>query len=604
MYVSLLFVDIYLLSLMIMLDFYIAPESVASHGHPLSIPRGNAGRIEPGTNLAGYQLPITPTSKSHHTGADSTDSVASSFSSGGSSIPPPSPGDVLFTETKSTSRDGLKLLASPPPTPPCTMPLKTTMISAEMLYSGENRSNSIQQMNPNDRESLVMHPLGNEQQKDTLVKGSIYARGSESMQNIHSNEVSISYSPSGDFYNGSSSSSVSQKSSCQIEKLNNYSWVEGATVMTQSVCRSTSSYMSNYTSVTTSSKAAISSDVVDGNRTSYNEKLPNPTICQSPVPYVNKNKQEKTMYQAPQQPQEDNNYHSSTTTNIGPSPAASPKSPLNIQELNPADSVATDSRIAPMLQVPKSPRTPSMGHVIRHRFIKKTFLKPPKCDFCSFTLFRGLKCKECKFKCHTDCEQNVPPSCGLPEEMVKYYFNHLSKENSPILNRPLPDTERVAGYPKGGVQGSGVNPLHQNKPWPDSSSNTSSCNSSTPSSPNVILDSTPNPTPPHSAAMYPRGSVQFTFPNPGQNLIDQSLHSQVSQSGYGGMPFSQEMSHLGVTPGQSNLHQKGVQSNQYASQQSQQNIASAQTPSQNPRSPNPLIVSIQSNDSDKTLSSK
>merc|ERR1712242_120342 len=121
------------------------------------------------------------------------------------------------------------------------------------------------------------------------------------------------------------------------------------------------------------------------------------------------------MYQAPQQPQEDNHYHSSTTINMGPSPAASPK----------------------------SPRTPSMGHVIRHRFIKKTFLKPPKCDFCSFTLFRGLKCKECKFKCHTDCEQNVPPSCGLPEEMVKYYFNHLSKENSPILNRPLPDTERV-----------------------------------------------------------------------------------------------------------------------------------------------------------------
>ena len=104
--------------------------------------------------------------------------------------------------------------------------------------------------------------------------------------------------------------------------------------------------------------------------------------------------------------------------------------------------------------------------------------------------------------------------------------------------------------------------------------------------------------------MYPRGSVQFTFPNPGQNLIDQSLHSQVSQSGYGGMPFSQEITHLGVTPGQSNLHQKGVQSIQYASQQSQQNIASAQTPSQNPRSPNPLIVSIQSNDSDKTLSSK
>lgn len=30
----------------------------------------------------------------------------------------------------------------------------------------------------------------------------------------------------------------------------------------------------------------------------------------------------------------------------------------------------------------------------------------------------ALRCKECKYKCHRDCEPKVPPSCGLPREFV------------------------------------------------------------------------------------------------------------------------------------------------------------------------------------------
>ena len=48
----------------------------------------------------------------------------------------------------------------------------------------------------------------------------------------------------------------------------------------------------------------------------------------------------------------------------------------------------------------------------------------------------------------------------------------------------------------------------------DSSSNTSSCNSSTPSSPAVLVTS--HPTPPHSASVYPNNTkTRFTFDPPG-----------------------------------------------------------------------------------------
>lgn len=81
--------------------------------------------------------------------------------------------------------------------------------------------------------------------------------------------------------------------------------------------------------------------------------------------------------------------------------------------------------LATSLQVPKSPRTPTvsrqMGHVIAHRFTK-TFKVMTVCNFCNRQMFgTGLKCKECKYKCHRECENKVPPSCGLPQEFVEEF---------------------------------------------------------------------------------------------------------------------------------------------------------------------------------------
>jgi len=174
-----------------------------------------------------------------------------------------------------------------------------------------------------------------------------------------------------------------------------------------------------------------------------------------------------------------------------PSPIASPKSPNTIN-----------------LKVPKSPHTPGvasgssynkslnrpMTFRIAHRFAR-TF-KPAKCDFCQEYFFQGLKCKECKFRCHTQCADSVPPSCGLPEQYLEYFYDVITKQGSPSLPRPNP-------------------PVIQTAPFDSSSS---SCNSSTPSSPQVIVTSHPEttPTPPWSGMRHtPHGPGQlFTFPTP------------------------------------------------------------------------------------------
>lgn len=55
------------------------------------------------------------------------------------------------------------------------------------------------------------------------------------------------------------------------------------------------------------------------------------------------------------------------------------------------------------LAVPRSPCTPiinrGMGHTIAHRFAKK-FNVMYTCDLCNKPMFFGLKCKECKYRCH------------------------------------------------------------------------------------------------------------------------------------------------------------------------------------------------------------
>ncbi|XP_058807431.1 kinase suppressor of Ras 2 isoform X2 [Phymastichus coffea] len=168
------------------------------------------------------------------------------------------------------------------------------------------------------------------------------------------------------------------------------------------------------------------------------------------------------------------------------------------------------------LQVPKSPRTPTvtrgMGHVINHRFTK-TFKMMTTCDYCDKQMFlgSGLKCKECKYKCHKECESKVPPSCGLPQELIDEFKRTLQADGmvsvSPILNKTVMspnhqtllirrDRKRSHPHPSMTTAFQGA----------DSSSNTSSCNSSTPSSPALL---------PANANQTPQAPVkqQFHFPD-------------------------------------------------------------------------------------------
>merc|ERR1740128_1420695 len=180
----------------------------------------------------------------------------------------------------------------------------------------------------------------------------------------------------------------------------------------------------------------------------------------------------------------------------GASPMASPKSPL------------TSS-----LQVPRSPRTPGtanivvnrpMTHMISHRFTK-TF-KPARCMY---------------------CQEIVPPSCGLPEDLLQHFMDQLASEGSPILPRSQAPS--------------------LNQPLPMDSSS-SSCNSSTPSSPQVIVTS--HPTPPWAL----RSGHHFHFPD--------TAHTRQHQ---------------------------------------QQTLQKPQVV-ERVVSPNPLVDTVKSNDSDKTLS--
>lgn len=129
------------------------------------------------------------------------------------------------------------------------------------------------------------------------------------------------------------------------------------------------------------------------------------------------------------------------------------------------------------IPVPRSPCTPIMGHMIAHRFIKK--FKVGTCDLCHKQMIYGLRCKDCKYLCHKDCENRVPPSCCLPRELIDEFKKTLpsdifmSGNNSPGIYRPKCFDRQT-----------------------NVSSPASSCNSSTPSSPapatiNIPIPHTP-----------------------------------------------------------------------------------------------------------------
>lgn len=53
------------------------------------------------------------------------------------------------------------------------------------------------------------------------------------------------------------------------------------------------------------------------------------------------------------------------------------------------------------------------------------------CGYCQKQIFiAGLKCKECKYTCHKECEDKVAPSCGLPQELLDEFKKKLSMEGS------------------------------------------------------------------------------------------------------------------------------------------------------------------------------
>ncbi|XP_013170222.1 PREDICTED: kinase suppressor of Ras 2 isoform X3 [Papilio xuthus] len=147
---------------------------------------------------------------------------------------------------------------------------------------------------------------------------------------------------------------------------------------------------------------------------------------------------------------------------------------------------------------PRSPRTPTVGrcmaHDIAHRFTK-TFNMIATCDYCDKQMLfgSGLKCKECKFKCHRDCESKVPPSCGLPAGFVSAFKEQFHKDGGSYL------CASPSGKTAGFLASLTSRPRRRRQPpqprhysgGPDSSSNTSSCNSSTPSSPALAAPATP-----------------------------------------------------------------------------------------------------------------
>ncbi|XP_068211668.1 kinase suppressor of Ras 1-like isoform X3 [Palaemon carinicauda] len=188
--------------------------------------------------------------------------------------------------------------------------------------------------------------------------------------------------------------------------------------------------------------------------------------------------------------------HRTAQNSPAPSTLASPiKSPHYVE------TIEDENLNRSTLSVP-SPRTPtltgsmgSMVHNVNHRFIK-TF-KSATCGYCQLKIpiLSGLKCKECHFKCHRECESKVPPSCGLPHEFLQIFRDTLKKgglDGSGLSSRGTP------GVSPSHHHNDVFPPIHANISYsqpsinvpffqgPDSSSNTSSCNSSTPSSPALI----------------------------------------------------------------------------------------------------------------------
>ncbi|XP_019497127.1 PREDICTED: kinase suppressor of Ras 2 [Hipposideros armiger] len=170
------------------------------------------------------------------------------------------------------------------------------------------------------------------------------------------------------------------------------------------------------------------------------------------------------------------------------------------------------------LSVPRwSPQIPrrDLGNSIKHRFSTKYWMSQT-CTVCGKGMLFGLKCKNCKLKCHNKCTKEAPP-CHLliihrgdPARLVR-------TESVPCdINNPLRKPPRYSDLhisqtlPKTNK----INKDHIPVPYqPDSSSNPSSTTSSTPSSPAPPLP--PSATPPsplHPSPQCTRQQKNFNLP--------------------------------------------------------------------------------------------
>ncbi|XP_041575374.1 kinase suppressor of Ras 2 isoform X2 [Taeniopygia guttata] len=212
--------------------------------------------------------------------------------------------------------------------------------------------------------------------------------------------------------------------------------------------------------------------------------------------------------------------------------------------------VHTDATFsANTLSVPRwSPQIPrrDLGNSIKHRFSTKYWMSQT-CTVCGKGMLFGLKCKNCKLKCHNKCTKEappchlliihrggrragrgeadlhckpLPPTLPLPPFLFRFPTARarlVRTESVPCdINNPLRKPPRYSDLhvsqtlPKTNK----LNKDHIPVPYqPDSSSNPSSTTSSTPSSPAPPLP--PSATPPsplHPSPQCPRQQKQFNLP--------------------------------------------------------------------------------------------
>ncbi|KAJ8380161.1 hypothetical protein SKAU_G00009390 [Synaphobranchus kaupii] len=212
---------------------------------------------------------------------------------------------------------------------------------------------------------------------------------------------------------------------------------------------------------------------------------------------------------------------------------------------------------ADTLSVPRwSPQIPrrDLGNSIKHRFSTKYWMSQT-CVVCGKGMLFGLKCKNCKLKCHNKCTKEAPP-CHLliihrgarlvRTESVPCDINNPLRYTDLHISQTLPKTNKI-------------NKDHIPVPYqPDSSSNPSSTTSSTPSSPAPPLP--PSATPPSplhpspqctrqqkqfnlTASHYFKHKQQFIFPDVPPEAPTRApqviLHPVLSESGNTGNPLLQ-----------------------------------------------------------------